>query len=38
MFSALVERALWLAIGGTLTPEAAAESVVSMFLDGARAR
>jgi TetR/AcrR family transcriptional regulator, mexCD-oprJ operon repressor len=38
MFTALVERALWLAIGGTLTPEAAAESVASMFLDGARAR
>lgn len=37
MFSALVERALWLAIGGALTPEAAAETVLSLFLDGARA-
>jgi AcrR family transcriptional regulator len=38
MFTALVERALWLTIGGALTPEAAAESVVSLFLDGARAQ
>jgi AcrR family transcriptional regulator len=38
MFTALVERALWLAIGGTLTPEAAAESVVALFLEGARFR
>jgi TetR/AcrR family transcriptional regulator, mexCD-oprJ operon repressor len=37
MFTALVERSLWLAVGGTLTPEAAADAAVTLFLDGARA-
>ena len=36
MFSALVERALWLAVGEKVTPEAAAEAVATLFLDGAR--
>lgn len=36
MFTALVERALWLTVGGTLTPEAAVEAVVELFLGGAR--
>ena len=36
MFGALIERALWLTVGGALTPEAAADSVVALFLDGAR--
>jgi TetR/AcrR family transcriptional repressor of mexCD-oprJ operon len=36
MFTALVERALWLTIAERTTPEAAAETVVTVFLDGAR--
>jgi TetR/AcrR family transcriptional regulator, mexCD-oprJ operon repressor len=36
MFSALVERALWLTVAGTTTPEAATDAVVDLFLDGAR--
>jgi AcrR family transcriptional regulator len=36
MFSALLERALWLTVGGTTTPEAATDAVVDLFLDGAR--
>jgi TetR/AcrR family transcriptional regulator, mexCD-oprJ operon repressor len=36
MFSALVAHALWRTIGGGTTPEAAAEAVVTVFLDGAR--
>jgi hypothetical protein len=36
MFSALVERALWLTVGEKVTPEAAAEAVATLFLDGAR--
>jgi TetR/AcrR family transcriptional repressor of mexCD-oprJ operon len=36
MFSALVERALWLTVSGTTTPEAATDAVVDLFLDGAR--
>jgi TetR/AcrR family transcriptional regulator, mexCD-oprJ operon repressor len=36
MFSALVERALWLTVADAVTPEAAAEAVVTLFLDGAR--
>jgi TetR/AcrR family transcriptional regulator, mexCD-oprJ operon repressor len=36
MFSALVERALWLTVSGTVTPEAATDAVVDLFLDGAR--
>jgi TetR/AcrR family transcriptional regulator, mexCD-oprJ operon repressor len=36
MFTALLERSIWLTIGGTLTPEAAADAIVSLFLDGAR--
>ena len=37
MFIALVERALWLTIAEAITPEAAAEAVANLFLDGARA-
>ena len=36
MFIALVERALWLTIADEITPEAAAEAVADLFLDGAR--
>jgi hypothetical protein len=36
MFSALIERALWLTVAGTTTPEAATDAVVDLFLDGAR--
>jgi TetR/AcrR family transcriptional regulator, mexCD-oprJ operon repressor len=36
MFSALMERMLWLTVAGTITPEAAVEAVVDVFLDGAR--
>jgi TetR/AcrR family transcriptional repressor of mexCD-oprJ operon len=36
MFSALLERALWLTVSGTVTPEAATDAVVDLFLDGAR--
>ena len=36
MFSALLERALWLTVAGTTTPEAATDAVVDLFLDGAR--
>lgn len=36
MYTALVERALWLTVAETSTPEAAAETVVTVFLDGAR--
>ncbi|MEZ0363863.1 TetR/AcrR family transcriptional regulator [Mycobacterium sp. pUA109] len=36
MFTALIERAMWLAIDGVLTPEAATEAVVATFLDGVR--
>jgi TetR/AcrR family transcriptional regulator, mexCD-oprJ operon repressor len=38
MFSALVERALWLTMADAATPEAAADAVVTVFLDGARQR
>jgi TetR/AcrR family transcriptional regulator, mexCD-oprJ operon repressor len=36
MYGALIERALHLTITGAVTPEAAAEAVVTVFLDGAR--
>jgi AcrR family transcriptional regulator len=36
MFGALIERALWLTVAGTTTPEAATDAVVDLFLDGAR--
>jgi AcrR family transcriptional regulator len=36
MFSALMERVMWLTVAGTITPEAAVEAVVDVFLDGAR--
>lgn len=36
MFTALIERSLWLTIGGAITPEAAADATVALFLDGAR--
>ena len=36
MFTALVERALWLTVAQTTTPEAATDAVVDLFLDGAR--
>jgi TetR/AcrR family transcriptional regulator, mexCD-oprJ operon repressor len=36
MFGALIERALTLMIDGAITQEAAADAVVSLFLDGAR--
>jgi AcrR family transcriptional regulator len=36
MFSALLERSLWLTVSGTTTPEAATDAVVDLFLDGAR--
>jgi AcrR family transcriptional regulator len=36
MFSAILERALWLTIGGRMTPEDATETVLTLFLDGAR--
>jgi TetR/AcrR family transcriptional repressor of mexCD-oprJ operon len=36
MFSALLERALWLTVSATTTPEAATDAVVDLFLDGAR--
>jgi AcrR family transcriptional regulator len=36
MFGALLERALWLTVAGTTTPEAATDAVVDLFLDGAR--
>ncbi|WP_063737297.1 TetR/AcrR family transcriptional regulator [Streptomyces sp. RTd22] len=36
MFSAIVERALWLTIDDTMTPEEAAETAVTIFLNGAR--
>jgi AcrR family transcriptional regulator len=36
MFSALLERGLWLTVAGTTTPEAATDAVVDLFLDGAR--
>lgn len=36
MFSAIVERALWLAIGESMTPEETAEAAVAIFLGGAR--
>lgn len=36
MFTALVERALWLTVSDAVTPEAGAEAVVDVFLDGAR--
>jgi AcrR family transcriptional regulator len=36
MFSALLERSLWLTVAGTITPEAATDAVVDLFLDGAR--
>ena len=36
MFSALLERSLWLTVAGTTTPEAATDAVVDLFLDGAR--
>jgi phage terminase large subunit-like protein len=36
MFSALLERSLWLTVAGTITPEVATDAVVDLFLDGAR--
>ncbi|MEV4112116.1 TetR/AcrR family transcriptional regulator [Nonomuraea sp. NPDC049695] len=36
MFSAIVERALWLTVGQAMTPEEATETAVTIFLDGAR--
>jgi len=36
MFTALLERSLWLTVSGTITPEAATDAVVDLFLDGAR--
>jgi TetR/AcrR family transcriptional repressor of mexCD-oprJ operon len=36
MFSALLERSVWLTVTGTSTPEAATDAVVDLFLDGAR--
>ncbi|HEV7422498.1 MAG TPA: TetR/AcrR family transcriptional regulator [Mycobacterium sp.] len=36
MFTALVERALWLTVSEAVTPEEGADAVVTMFLDGAR--
>jgi AcrR family transcriptional regulator len=36
MFGALLERSLWLTVAGTITPEAATDAVVDLFLDGAR--
>lgn len=36
MFTALIERALWLTSSGSLTPEAATEAVTTIFLNGAR--
>lgn len=36
MFSAIVERALWLTVGEVMTPEEATETAVTIFLDGAR--
>ncbi|MER7923036.1 TetR/AcrR family transcriptional regulator [Streptomyces sp. NPDC096057] len=36
MFSAIVERALWLTIDEALTPEEATEAAVAIFLGGAR--
>lgn len=36
MFSAIVERALWLTVGGLMTPEEATETAVTIFLNGAR--
>ncbi|WP_433186516.1 hypothetical protein [Actinoallomurus sp. CA-150999] len=36
MFSAIVERALWLTVGDVMTPEEAAEAAATMFLNGAR--
>lgn len=36
MFAAILERAMWLTIAETMTPEAAAEAVLAIFLDGAR--
>ena len=36
MFTAILERALWLTIGELTTPEEAAEATMAIFLDGAR--
>ncbi|MEV6160013.1 hypothetical protein AB0L53_57710 [Nonomuraea sp. NPDC052129] len=36
MFSAIVERALWLTVGEVTTPEEATEAAVTIFLNGAR--
>jgi hypothetical protein len=36
MFSAIVERALWLTVGEVMTPEEATETAVTIFLNGAR--
>jgi TetR/AcrR family transcriptional regulator, mexCD-oprJ operon repressor len=36
MFSAITERALWLAVGQVMTHEQAAEAAATIFLDGAR--
>lgn len=36
MFSALLERALWLTIGELMTPEEATEATLAIFLDGSR--
>lgn len=36
MFSAIVERALWLTVDDAMTPEEATEAAVAIFLNGAR--
>ncbi|MFG1966841.1 TetR/AcrR family transcriptional regulator [Nonomuraea sp. NPDC049028] len=36
MFSAIVERTLWLTVGEVMTPEEATEAAVTIFLNGAR--
>lgn len=36
MFTAMLERALWLTIGEVMTPEEATEATLTMFLNGAR--
>ena len=36
LFTAILERALWLSVGELVTPEEAAEAALAIFLDGAR--
>jgi TetR/AcrR family transcriptional regulator, mexCD-oprJ operon repressor len=36
MFTAILERALWLTIGELMTPEEATEAALAIFLNGAR--